>query len=881
MRITRPNWVKHTDEKDKRSPIYSISVHPDGTRLASGGLDKKVKIWSTLPILDLEAEENEANPKLLCTMSSHTGSVLSVRWAHHGRFLASGSDDMCVVIWGVDPEGGGRVFGSDEVNVENWKALTRLVGHTADIIDIAWSRDDSMLATVGLDKMVNIWDGATFQRIRKLDQHGDFVKGVTWDPVGNYLATQSDDKTVKIWDVTTWTLVHSVAAPFANSPKSTFFRRLSWSPDGAFIAASNAMNGPVFVAAVIEREGWGSDISFVGHENTIQVAAFNPHLFLPPNAPHTRPNASVLVALGADDYSISIWRNTKHKPLVVLQNLFERALLDLCWSNDGYSLYGSSADGTICAVHFTEAELPDIAPHNVTDEILAEFDFKPPPRATPRPLPAAPTASSTGFGPSVSSGGHVNVLQPRKAKPKPLNGKKRIDLSGGGDSRASNGFGPPNNFQDADAFSSAPIQPLASPSAAQASTARMFRDAHSAFGNGTSDGDNVRAGHKRKASLLVEGAERVPKNRTMGGSSVRTGEVSEIRAPRVPVAGPSGQSGRFLPLPGVQNVVRTQFQGSELEAQNAVQAGQRNKIVLRRDGQDQWIDYVPCGITILSVSDKFGAAAGERGELFVYSSAGRHLATLKLDSPISEMTIKGGQLAVVTAKCLLRVFNMTKLKSAVPPISIESLLDAPVDSSGGTSNALDLTRLEVRPNGVPIVYTSEPCAFVYDTNLSSWTPVASPWWIAHSQQSDRRSVSSGPLAEIELYLSSSWTKPDDIGDRPQWFDEAVEMGHLESRMKASILLDSKEEYRHWLMKYAGVLGREGFRERAEELIKDHVGPIYQHKKDLEWEDTLFGAPKRDWAKPLLATLASTTALSGLANHWQQLLRNASAEENAW
>ena len=46
----------------------------------------------------------------------------------------------------------------------------------------------------------------------------------------------------------------------------------SWSPDGAFIAASNAMNGPVFVAAVIEREGWTADISFVGHANTIQVA---------------------------------------------------------------------------------------------------------------------------------------------------------------------------------------------------------------------------------------------------------------------------------------------------------------------------------------------------------------------------------------------------------------------------------------------------------------------------------------------------------------------------------------------------------------------------------------------------------------------------------
>lgn len=50
------------------------------------------------------------------------------------------------MLWGIDAsvvfvlkeeskltgrEGGGRVFGSNEVNVESWRPLKRLVGHTA------------------------------------------------------------------------------------------------------------------------------------------------------------------------------------------------------------------------------------------------------------------------------------------------------------------------------------------------------------------------------------------------------------------------------------------------------------------------------------------------------------------------------------------------------------------------------------------------------------------------------------------------------------------------------------------------------------------------------------------------------------------------------
>jgi protein HIRA/HIR1 len=92
-----------TDHDTKRLSIFSIHVHPDGSRIATGGLDAKIRIWSTKPILNHASELSNRPPKSLCTLSMHTGPVLTIRWAHSGRWLASGSDDEIVMIWDLDP----------------------------------------------------------------------------------------------------------------------------------------------------------------------------------------------------------------------------------------------------------------------------------------------------------------------------------------------------------------------------------------------------------------------------------------------------------------------------------------------------------------------------------------------------------------------------------------------------------------------------------------------------------------------------------------------------------------------------------------------------------------------------------------------------------
>lgn len=118
------------------NPIYSIDIHPDGTRFATGGQGDDaglVIIWSLLPVID-ESAENSANiTKKLCTLEDIEACVNCVRWSGNGTTLASAGVDKIVRLWkrGIGPS---TVFGTSGVakNVESWRCPTNhnLRGHS-------------------------------------------------------------------------------------------------------------------------------------------------------------------------------------------------------------------------------------------------------------------------------------------------------------------------------------------------------------------------------------------------------------------------------------------------------------------------------------------------------------------------------------------------------------------------------------------------------------------------------------------------------------------------------------------------------------------------------------------------------------------------------
>ena len=62
--------------------------------------------------------------------------------------------------------------------------------------------------------------------------------------------------------------------------------------------------------------------------------------------------------------------------------------------------------------------------------------------------------------------------------------------------------------------------------------------------------------------------------------------------------------------------------------------------------------------------------------------------------------------------------------------------------------------------------------------------------------------------------------------RPAWWSTALTLGHLETRLHAARALESPQEYKMALLVYAKKIADEGFRAKAEELVKELFGPIF-------------------------------------------------------
>ncbi|XP_054586288.2 protein HIRA isoform X2 [Nothobranchius furzeri] len=364
MKLLKPSWVSHNGK-----PIFSVDIHPDGTKFATGGQGEdsgKVMIWNMAPVLREEDEKNENVPKMLCQMDNHLACVNCVRWSNNGLYLASGGDDKLVMVWKrAALIGPSTVFGSSSklANVEQWRCVTILRNHTGDVMDVAWSPHDIWLASCSVDNTIVVWNARKFpEMVTCLRGHTGLVKGLTWDPVGKYIASQADDHSLKVWRTVDWQMEANITKPFSECGGTTHVLRLSWSPDGQYLVSAHAMNNSGPTAQIVERDGWKTNMDFVGHRKAVTVVKFNPKIFKKKQKNGSSPKPGCpycCCAVGSKDRSLSVWLTSLKRPLVVIHDLFDKSIMDISWTLTGLGMLVCSMDGTVAYLDFSLDELGD------------------------------------------------------------------------------------------------------------------------------------------------------------------------------------------------------------------------------------------------------------------------------------------------------------------------------------------------------------------------------------------------------------------------------------------------------------------------------------------------------------------------------------------
>jgi WD40 repeat protein len=185
--------------------LYSIIFSVCGRLIATAGQDNIVRIWVLKSYLNhftkvreklnsqtSRATSNSANPELSFAMQDIENAI------RNSEDKKSVADTDSLSSSQKSPEDEGPVVSANAVFAP--KPFIQFRGHTADVLDLSWSRNYFLLSS-GMDRTVKLWHLARTECLCCF-QHMDFVTCISFMPKDDrYFISGSLDGKIRLWHI--------------------------------------------------------------------------------------------------------------------------------------------------------------------------------------------------------------------------------------------------------------------------------------------------------------------------------------------------------------------------------------------------------------------------------------------------------------------------------------------------------------------------------------------------------------------------------------------------------------------------------------------------------------------------------------------------------
>ncbi len=274
--------LKHNAE------VWAVAYSPDGSHLATTCEDGSVKIWDAATGQEL--------------LSFSIPAPGDIKFSADGKRLAIASGNNAG-LW----------------DASTGRQLQLLAGHTGAVQTLAFSPDETRLATASEDHTAKVWDLRTGRELLTLSGHTDIVDGVRFSPDGTRLVTSGWDSIANVWNLATGQKLSSLSGHVLVGA--------SYAPDGIQIMTSES-SGPI---QILDSETGRELLRLSG------PAGYGSIIFTPD---HTR------VINGTLSGNVIVWNVATDQELFSFP-AHTSSVTSVAVHPDGLHLATASADGTV------------------------------------------------------------------------------------------------------------------------------------------------------------------------------------------------------------------------------------------------------------------------------------------------------------------------------------------------------------------------------------------------------------------------------------------------------------------------------------------------------------------------------------------------------